>query len=367
MKVRVYTISLLGVATLLSHPKPSFAQGSAGPAKGWLVIHGGGNLTNEVKERVVALAGGAGARFVMIPTALPDGQIAGRSANFAKLLEIRNYTELHTRDRDRANSDAFVDPLRHASGVWIDGGRQWRLVNAYLGTAVEREIKALLDRGGVVFGSSAGASIQASFLVRGSPGTASNPDGDNTIMMAPGYEVGFGFLRNSAIDQHVDARGRETDLDPVISAHPDLLGIGIDQSAAIIVHDDSLFVVGGQVGIHDGKKHVGGGTYFLLSSRQSYNLKNRATEPQEKLPLSLTVATASRSPKEGGAGFTTVGRGVLQSQENSESERIEYQCDVALYSIGNNAYPARPDGPHKIRILAREVNTDKLSEHICSY
>jgi len=115
------------------------------------------------------------------------------------------------------------------SGVWIDGGRQWRLVDAYAGTAVEREIKALLARGGVVFGSSAGASIQASFLVRGAPATDGNPDGDNTIMIAPGYETGFGLLPNSAIDQHVEERARETDLDAVMATHPELLDYLADE------------------------------------------------------------------------------------------------------------------------------------------
>ncbi len=357
---------VLFAVMFLSLSFSAFAQ-TVAPARGWLVIHGGGNLTNEVIERVVALAGGPEARFVMIPTAMPDAQIPGRSSDFAKALGIKNYAELHTRDRDRANSDGFVDPLRHATGVWIDGGRQWRLVNAYVGTAVEREIKALLDRGGVVFGSSAGPSIQASFLTRGSPGTPSNPDGDNNIMMAPGYEVGFGFLPNSAIDQHVDARSRETDLDPVITAHPELLGIGIDQSAAIIVHGDSFFVVGGQVGIHDGKKHLGGASYYLLSSGQAYNLKTRSIVPQEKLPMTLTVTAASRTPKASGTGSSTVGKGVLELRETSESERIDYQCDVSLFSIGNNVYPARPDGPHRIKIQAREVDSDKLGEYSCTY
>jgi cyanophycinase len=190
---------------------------------------------------------------------------------------------------------------------------------------VEREIKALLARGGVVFGSSAGASIQASFLVRGSPGTPSNPDGDNTIMMAPGYETGFGLLPSSAIDQHVDARSREADLDSVITAHPELLGIGIDQGAAIIVHGDSFFVVGGQVGIHDGKKHIGGASYYLLSSGQAYDLKTRSVVMQKKLPLTLTVTTASRTPKATGIGSTTVGKGTLGSRETSESQRIDYK------------------------------------------
>ena len=315
----------------------------------------------------MALAGGPDARIVMIPTALADAEIPGRSDQIAKYLGIKNYTELHTRNREKANSDAFVEPLRHAAGVWIDGGRQWRLVDTYAGTAVEREIKALLARGGVVFGSSAGASILASFLVRGAPATDGNPDGDNTIMVAPGYETGFGLLPNSAIDQHVEERARETDLDSVVATHPELLGIGLDQSTAIIVHGDSFFVVGGEVAIHDGKMHIGGASYYLLSSGQAYNWKTRKTVAQDNLPLTLTPTTAARTLKASGPGSATTGKAVLESRETSESERIAYQCDVTLYSVGNNIYLARPDGPHRLKIQAREIDTDKLSEYTCTY
>jgi hypothetical protein len=67
--------------------------------------------------------------------------------------------------RARANSEYFIVTLRKASGVWILGGWQWRHADAYLDTAVEREIKALLARGGVGFGSSAETTILGSFLV----------------------------------------------------------------------------------------------------------------------------------------------------------------------------------------------------------
>jgi cyanophycinase len=70
-------------------------------------------------------------------------------------------------------------------------------------------------------GGSAGATIQGSYMVRGS----SNPD-NNTIMIAPEHEVGFGLLTNAAIDQHVDARGRENDLAPVMRKHPNCWGSG---------------------------------------------------------------------------------------------------------------------------------------------
>ena len=366
MRIIGLLLSALLLILPLAASTPSSDPAPTSPQNGWLIIHGGGSLEPEIRDRFIALAGGPDAKVVMIPTALSDEDIPGRSAAMAQAFGLRNYTELHTRDRAVANSNAFVEPLRHASAVWIDGGRPWRLVDAYAGTAVEREIKALLARGGVVFGSSAGASIQASFLLRGAPATPNNPEGDNTIVDDPRYEVGFGLLPNSAIDQHVEERSRETDLDPVIAAHPELLGIGIDQSAAIIVHGDTFFVVGGQVAIHDDKQHVGGAEYYLLSSGQEYDWKTRSVVP-DGLPLTLTPITAVRTARSAGTGYLTAGRGVLLSRATAESQRVMYQCDATLYSIGNTSYPARPDGANHIKIEARELNTDKLNEYTCTY
>lgn len=337
-----------------------------GPAKGWLVIQGGGTLTPEVKERFVALAGGPNASFVVIPTAMPDADTDPdkRRQAFMAGFRVSHVTVLHTRDRIRADSDGFVEPLRHASGVWIEGGRQWRLADAYLGTAVEREIKALLARGGVVGGGSAGATIQGSYLVRGSP------EG-NEIMMSPGHETGFGLLADSAIDQHVDARGREADLDSVIAAHPNLLGIGIDQSAAIVVHGSSFFVVGGQVVIHDGKEHDGG-AYYFVSSGESFDLQSRSPKMAQpgqstKYPLVLVVNSAARRSAKG--GVTTTGTGRFDSQDGSSTLPIpiDFECDVSLYSVGNNPYPARLEGSHQFAVLAREVNSNELREFTCKH
>ncbi len=76
-------------------------------------------------------------------------------------------------------------------------------MDSYLNTKTEKEIFNLLDRGGVVGGSSAGASIQASYLLRGARS-------GNGVLMAAGYEEGFGFLKNTAVDQHVNTRDRST-------------------------------------------------------------------------------------------------------------------------------------------------------------
>ncbi len=242
---------------------------TAGPENGWLIIHGGGAVSDEIKKRFVGLAGGPTANFVLIPTAMSEkkiiaeGFIRGQGRGWAQSWGINHVTMLHTREKARANSEYFIDALRKASGVWIMGGRQWRLAEAYLDTAVEREIKELVERGGVVGGSSAGATIQGSYLVRGDPKT-------NTIMMSSGHEKGFGLLPNSAIDQHVNTLNRKRDLVMVIEKHPELLGLGIDEGAAIVVHRDSFEVIGGQVAIYDGHRHNGAFYYSLSPGRHTF-------------------------------------------------------------------------------------------------
>jgi cyanophycinase len=244
------------------------AQAPRGPEKGTLVIAGGGKLGPEIVGRFITLAGGPGAPIVVIPTA--DERDFGQDCpclGLFRALGATNLTVLHTRDRKQADTEAFVAPLKRASAVWFVGGRHWRLVDSYAGTRTEAEIKRVLARGGVVGGTSAGASIQASYLVRGAR------EG-NEIMMAPGYEQGFGLMQGVAIDQHVTARGRENHLKAVIDKHPDLLGIGIDQSTAIEVTRDRFRVIGvGHVFIHDGREQPNGGFYSLLRPGEGFDLE----------------------------------------------------------------------------------------------
>lgn len=247
---------------------------NVGPAKGWLVIVGGGTVVPEIAQRFVALAGGPDAQFVVFPTAGNDPIDTGRvKQQFMKTFGAKNVVVLHTRDRRLANSRKFVAPLLHANAVWFYGGRQWRLTDAYWNTLTEREVKAVLARGGVVGGSSAGATIQGSFLVRGSVK-------GNTIMVAarPSHRAGFGLLPESAIDQHLLVRHRENDLVPLIASRPKLLGIGIDQSTAIVVHAGEFEVIGvSRVAIYDNKMHDGK-KYYFLSHGQKFNLETRTPE-----------------------------------------------------------------------------------------
>lgn len=212
---------------------------SSGPASGSLVVVGGGAIGPEILDRFFALAGGRDAPLVIIPSALPGSKYSQnwQGADVFRDAGATNITILHTRDRSEADSRAFVKPLKRARAVWFSGGRQWRLVDAYAGTRTETEIANVLERGGVIGGSSAGATIQGSYLVRGAR------EG-NHIMMAPGYEKGFGYLANCAIDQHLIARGRIDDLAEVVRTHTELLGIGIDEGTAIVVQGNRFEVLG---------------------------------------------------------------------------------------------------------------------------
>jgi aminobenzoyl-glutamate utilization protein B len=242
---------------------------SVGPRAGTLVIDGGAN-NPETKRRFVELAGGPAAEFVVIPTASERDELdlKRESQLFIQGFGVEAVTVLHTRDRAVADTEAFVAPLKTARGVWFGGGRQWRLVDAYMGTRTQRELEAVLARGGVIGGGSAGATIQGSYLVRGAR------EG-NRIMMANGYEDGFGYLRGVAIDQHLLVRGRQDDLVEVIDKKPGLLGLGIDEPTAIVVQGDRFEVIGKSVvGIYDGKDHDGK-RYFFLAPGDQYDLKLR--------------------------------------------------------------------------------------------
>jgi cyanophycinase len=250
---------------------------SHGPAKGYLLITGGATEPRDF-QRLVDLAGGKAANIVVIPNGSVDKpttqaalqlQYCGPRSTFGPFPDIP-CTVLYTDNRTVANSPAFVAPLKTATGVWFVGGRHWRIADAYLDTLTQKELFALLDRGGVIGGGSAGATIQGSYMVRGS----AVPD-DNTIMMAPGHEIGLGFLSNATVDQHVDVRHRENDLAPVMAAHPDLLGLGIDQSTSFTVHGDTLTVNGPKrVAVWDHKDHEGKGYYYLRTGDQ-LNLATR--------------------------------------------------------------------------------------------
>jgi cyanophycinase len=279
-------IACAGHAT--SQPAPEAAT-AVGPQTGTLIIAGGGRLGPEILDRFVALAGGAAARIVIIPTAGEQDTFPDDWSGYQQFrtMGVQELTVLHTRDPRTANRTDFVAPLQRATGVWFPGGRQWRLADAYLGTRTVRELFALLDRGGVVGGTSAGASIQPSYMVRGAP------EG-NHIMMALGHEEGFGFLREVAVDQHLLARNRQNDLLSVIETHPRLLGIGIDEGTAILVRGDRAEVIGRSRVAFYNASDANGAAYYFLEPGDAFDLARRRTLSGQRIPPETAHQSAAK-------------------------------------------------------------------------
>jgi cyanophycinase len=256
-----------------------------GIQNGSLIIHGGGDISNCI-DIFVKSAGSLESTLIYIPTAFSDDTLAGprrgdlNPDQAGKRFGFKKTHILHTRNQKEADTEEFIQPIKEASAVWITGGRQWRLADSYLNTKTQEELNNLLERGGVIAGSSAGATILGSFLIRGN----SEPD-DPTIIFGD-HQEGFGFISNIVIDQHVLKRNRMFDLKQVLAKHPDLLGIGIDNDTCVFVRKNEFTVVGSSyVSIFDGsifneKNETTtipseSEQFYLLSHGMRYNMEAR--------------------------------------------------------------------------------------------
>lgn len=280
-------ISYTGVfaQTMPIKVKPSVTR--HGPEKGSLLIIGGNvGSTASIWNKFTELAGGKDKAVIVVITAA-SGDAAASDLQSVEVVKkatgIKNVTMLHTDDLKEANSEKFIAPLTKATGVYFVGGRQWRTADSYLNTLTHKAFFDVLERGGVIAGSSAGASIQGSFLWRGDTKGAQILIGDHT--------QGLGFLKNSAIDQHLLKRNRQFDLTGLIKIAPNLIGIGLDEATAVLVQGDNLEVLGKSfVAIYDYNTIIASekslevnsevatpqaGPFFFLSEGQKYDLKNR--------------------------------------------------------------------------------------------
>ena len=279
MKYALTLVTLLLAGTIRAQ-SPEY-----GPVNGNLVIQGGGSdVGTGIFETFINKAGGLGAKIIVVPTAggnrAADGSVIVYEEEKVlatwKKRGATNVHMLHTHDPKVADTEEFTKVLRDAKGVWFVGGRQWNIVDSYANTLTLREFHKVLERGGVIGGSSAGATIQGDYLVRGAIA-------GSEIMMTPEpeHEQGFAFLRKVAIDQHINTRNRWDDLIPVIKKYSNMLGIGLSEGTAIVVTGDRFQVIGKwKVAVHD-NQHLyqpWEKPYYILSPGDVYNMKTRAIE-----------------------------------------------------------------------------------------
>jgi cyanophycinase len=275
-----------------------------GPARGTVIVVGGGGMGPEVYQAFIDAAGGPDAIILDVPNAGGADTVSPNLGQAWRANGAKNVVVLFTKDRKVADSDSFTAIIGKAGGVWFEGGRQFHLVQDYGGTKTERAFMELLDRGGVVGGSSAGASILGDFMVRGAPSN------NNFIMDYPGYEKAFGYLRNVGIDQHVVARSRLPDLaDSIVTRYPDILGISEDEGTAWVVRGDTGRIIGrNKAFVYNGKDATDAGSPFLtLHPGDRYNLYTRHVisraidRSSVKLDLINSMFAKYNDPAAGGA------------------------------------------------------------------
>lgn len=219
------------------------------PGQGTLVIIGGGEdkegdrvILREVARR---LDGGK-----LVPATVashePEGYFEAYQKAFADL-GVTDLTELYVRDRAETLDPEKLRSFEGAAGVFFSGGDQLRISSQIGDTPVESRVREIYERGGLVAGTSAGASVMSdTMLVKGSSGE-SHRIGD--LHMAPG----LGLVRDVIIDQHFAERGRFGRLFGAVAHNPRELGLGIDEDTAIVLAGRRFEVLGsGCVYVIDG-------------------------------------------------------------------------------------------------------------------
>lgn len=240
-----YRLDLLSwVRSARDAERPAFPPEQPSEARiqaGSLILQGGGGVTEPTWERFIELAGGQGAQFVCIPSAGEMDDDSEPSSYSARELEERDCTSvsiLHIANRQRAARDPRVlETLAAADAVWIDGGRTYRFMDRFEGSPAAEGILGVLERGGVVAGSSAGCQVLGEFLVRGNPKT-------NSEMIDRGYRRGLGLLKGVVLDAHFIERNRHAQLASLVEDIPQMLGLGVDAGAALLVQGSIAEVLG---------------------------------------------------------------------------------------------------------------------------
>src|SRR3954470_14856375 len=236
---------------------------------GTLVIIGGHEdregekkVLREVAERV------GGKRVVVVTTASeePDELFATYRKAFTDL-GVREVVQVHGKNREDNLDEKAAEPVRRAGAVFFTGGDQLRLTSQLGDTPVFQAIQKLYHDGGVVAGTSAGASVLSDTMLVSGQSSASPKAGD-AIQMAPG----FALIEGVVVDQHFAERGRTGRLLAAIAQNPKSLGLGIDEDTAVVVERGRFKVVGS------------GGVYVFDASKVTYSTVADAAEHE---PLSI--------------------------------------------------------------------------------
>lgn len=229
-----------------------------------------------VLKRFVKLAGGRRSRIVVIPTAssFPE-EVSEAYRDVFTRLRGGDVSVVHPRTRRDADDPEMVQLLDEATGVFITGGSQVKLAQNIVGTPVGAAVHRAYQRGVVVAGTSAGASIMSQFMI------SLGEEGLTPRQRVSQLSAGLGLIGNIIIDQHFDQRGRYGRLMSMVAVSPSLLGLGIDENTAAEVRDGRVLSV------------IGTGAIFVVNAR---NAITDAPDARRGAPLLVSGAVVHTLP-----------------------------------------------------------------------
>ncbi len=249
--MRLKRVFILVAVALLTLPL------CAGPGpKGYLFIIGGGDWPDEMVKRFVDLANGVNSgKIIILPMAssVPEESAAEETSDFKKFGAKSVETCLLT--REQALRPESAELLDGAGGVFFSGGDQSRLTGVLLDTPVHKKLWELYEQGCIIGGTSAGAAVMSEVMITGDEVRKVETGHEFETLQARNVVTtrGFGFVRRAIIDQHFVTRKRYNRLISLLAEHPDLAGVAVDESTAILVKPDETFEVIGskQVIVYD--------------------------------------------------------------------------------------------------------------------
>jgi cyanophycinase len=229
-----------------------------------------------VLRRFVRLAGGRRSRIVIIPTAssFQDEVVEAYTEVFTRL-GAQHLSVVNPEDRQEAHDPQAVGLIDQATGIFMSGGSQLKLSQRLPGTPLGEAIHRAHDRGAVVGGTSAGASIMSQFMI------SMGDEGITPRQRNSQLSAGLGLIEGVIIDQHFGQRARYGRLLSMVAGSPHLIGIGIDEDTAIEVVDRSTFTVHGR------------GAVFVLDCRAA---ASDAPEARRGAPMMVSGAVVHSLP-----------------------------------------------------------------------
>lgn len=239
------------------------------PAKGNLVMVGGGPRPDAVMKKVIELS--ADGSILIIPMASADAQGTGEAQRQQLLnLGASRVDVLILSEQDKL-STATAGVIASAKGIWLSGGDQNRLM-AYVGDGPLRQaFHEAYQRGAVIAGTSAGTAVMSHTMITGDEAYPA-ASGSFAVMSAGNVVVaeGLGLLPQMIVDQHFIVRQRLNRLISVLLDSTERLAAGIDEATALWCQGDGLCEVLGDSQVilliqHQAPHHTGQPATYALA------------------------------------------------------------------------------------------------------